>query len=228
LGSKRKVLEEDNQKLARTVQELQAKFDASQEAIQALQEFHDEDTKRKVQRARENLLLELKAAKKEGDVDLEVQLTDELTQLNAAEKTATKTTTKPVISNTEFKPDADMIRFAEENTWFGVDIRKTNKALGIAQLLRADPENDNLTGAQFYSKVLEQMETSTRPAGKVESGRTGSSRSGGSGRKSYNDLPPDAKDACMRQAKKLVGEGRVHKTLASWQEKYAELYFQGE
>ena len=229
VNANKRKLEEDNLKLAKTVQELQAKFDASQEAIQALQEFHDEDTKRKVQRARENLLLELKEAKKGGDVDLEVQLTDELTKLNMAEKTqATKQDAKDA-KTTEFKPDADMVRFAEENTWFGVDIRKTNKAMGIAQLLRADPENDELTGRAFYDKVLEQMETGSRPAGKVNEGRPGGSGgSGGGGGKSYNDLPPEAKEACMRQAKKLVGEGRVHKTLASWQAKYAEIYFQGE
>ena len=39
--------------------------------------------------------------------------------------------------------------------------------------------------------------------------------------------PADAKDACDRQAKKLVGEGRAFKDMKSWQSYYANLYYEG-
>jgi hypothetical protein len=223
VNANKRKLEEDNQRLASTVKELQDKFAASQEAIQALQEFHDEDTARQVKKAKDGLLAELKRAKTEGNVDLEVELTDELSKLNAAAKEEKAKSTQTV-EQPAFKPDPVMLKFAEENTWFGQDIRKTNKALGIAQMLRADPELDGITGEDFFDKVLEQMEDGGRRQSKVSEGRPSGGGSG-SGAKGYNDLPAEAKEACMKQAKRLVGEGRAHKDLASWQKRYAELYF---
>jgi len=205
---------------------------ASQEAIAALQEFHDEDTKRQVAKAKAGLLAELEQAKRDGDTKLEVKLTDELIDLNAATKEAAA---KPVVrqpireERSEAVLDPIFTEFAKENSWFGTDMRKTSKAMGIAHIIRASEENDHLTGKAFMQKVMEGMEEVGRPApSKVAGGGPTGSHGAGSSGKGFADLPADAKDACARQGKKLVGPGRVYKDQAAWQKKYTELYFQGE
>jgi hypothetical protein len=50
----------------------------------------------------------------------------------------------------------------------------------------------------------------------------------GSGKRTFADLPPEAKEACDRQSKKLVGESRAFKDLASWRSYYTDLFYQGE
>ena len=48
----------------------------------------------------------------------------------------------------------DLQAWMNDNPWFGTDQRKTQKAMGIAQILRADPENDGLQGRAFFDRVL--------------------------------------------------------------------------
>jgi hypothetical protein len=103
------------------------------------------------------------------------------------------------------------------------------RANGIAQQLRADPANDGLTQRAFYDKVLEVMEEQTRgtPVSKVSGGRS-SQAPAGSGSKTYASLPADAKEACDRQGKRLVGQGKAFKDVAAWQSHYAKLYYAGD
>jgi hypothetical protein len=117
----------------------------------------------------------------------------------------------------------------EDNPWFGTDERKTMKAMGIAQVLRSDPENEALQGRAFFDRVKEELEGRSSPrADKVSGGRpTGAGGGSGGGSKAFADMPSDAKEACDRQGKKLVGEGRAFKDMAAWRSYYANLYFQG-
>lgn len=224
------------QKLATTsgeVARLKGLVEASQEAITALKEYHDEDTKRQVQKAKTALMAELTQAKADGNTALEVQLTDELLELNLASRAAAEAG-KAAPPKQEVKPqpaaDPDFVAFTSDNPWFGADVRKTNRALGIAQMLRADPTNDALSGRQFYAKVLKEMDMMDPGSHQQVSKVAGSNTSGGSrsGGKGFSDLPPDAKEACAKQAKRLVGTGRAFATNEAWQAHYAEQYFKGE
>ena len=225
-------------RLARTtgeVTELRQLVAASRESIEALQQFHEEDTQRQIKKAKADLLTEIKQAKSDGNVELEVQLIDELTEFNAATKAASTPAAKREAEKkieTATKPDPAFEEFVAQNEWFGKDIRRSDKAMGIAQLLRSNPENDGLTGAKFFQKViaeLELMESGGRPVSKVATSNpsSGGSGSGGNG-KGYGDMPSEAKDMCTKQAKKLVGPGRAFADLATWQKYYAEQYFKGE
>ena len=118
----------------------------------------------------------------------------------------------------------------QDNKWYGVDTRKTLRANGIAQELRSDESLDGLVGRAFYDKILDVMaERSGSPPRTSRVGGTHPSSEGaGHNGKSYKDLPVEAKDACSRQAKKLVGSGRAYKDEASWQKAYAQIFFQGD
>lgn len=207
-------------------------FNASQESITELQKVHADAMKAAVEKARRDVMAEIRTAREEGDVERELQLTDELADLKNQQKSLETKPQEPAApaqaQQEEVHPE--LKAWMEENPWFGTDQRKTMKAMGIAQVLRADPDNEKLQGRAFFDRVLEELEgkTTTR-TDKVSGGRptgTGGGGGGGGG-KAYADMPSDAKEACDRQGKKLVGEGRAFKDMAAWRSYYANLYFQG-
>lgn len=235
LKANNRRLEEQHHATLQEVQRLNSLLEASQTAIAELKEFHDADTRRAVEATKRRLLSELTAAKKDGDVEAEVQLTDELSQVNAALKEEPKKQEKPAAKSDEPKIDPAFTAWQsrEENAWFGKDRRKTTLAIAIAQELRQ--AGDRTVGEAFYEKVSEELaatlgtkreaEDEDRPASKVGGSRGGSGNGGSSGGKAYKDLPADAKAACQQQGSKLVGEGKAFKTQAEWQTYYADLYF---
>ena len=237
------ILRKNNEKLESMVRQQQAEiermknlYNASQESIQELQKVHAEATKKAVADARKEVMTQLRAAKESGDIDTEMQLTEQLAEIKAAEndlknvKPAAAPAAPAPQNNAEVHPD--FAGWQSENTWFGTDERKTLRAMGIAQELRADPANDNLQGRAFFDKILEVMEERTsgvsRSSKVGESRPSGSPMSGGGRGRSYADLPADAKAACDRQGAKLVGEGRAFKDISAWRTYYTNLFYQGE
>ena len=224
-------LENMSKKQQEEIAELRKTLADNGESIQELKNVHAEATKAAVEKARRDLMSELKLARQEGDVDREVEIQDGLDQLRAHEKTiaAAVTEPKPPQSSQQGADTAhpDFKGWMEENTWFGSDQRKTMRAMGVAQELRGDPQFDKLEGRAFFDKVLQVMDerSGVRVPSKVDEPRaSGSSASGGG--KSYNDMPADAKAKCDEQARKLVGAGRAFKDQAEWRKYYTNLYFQ--
>jgi len=228
------ILRKNNERLESLVKQqseelnkMKTLFSASQESITELQKVHADATKAAVAKARADVMSELKEAKRDGDVDREIALTEELQELKTRQVEIDKPAPAPTQpQQQEVHPEFQA--WMNENPWFGTDTRKTQKAMGIAQILRADPENDNLTQRAFFDRVMAEMEGRTRPAAdKVGGARTtGGGGSGTSGGKSFADLPADAKAACENQARKVVGEGRAFKDMTAWRSYYTNLYFQ--
>lgn len=233
LRSNNKVLERRLQEQAAEMRKLQEQIAAGQESIQALTDFHAEATARAVAKAKTDLLAELKVAKRDGDVDREVEIgeaLDEVRQQEADIKAAkaTKAAKPPAPAPGQPQADPAFAGWMSDNPWFGVDTRKTNRAMGIAQELRGDEAYDTLQGREFYDKVVEVMEqragTRAPAPSKVNGGGRPSTTSGSSGT-GYDSLPAEAKAVCDRQASKLVGEGRAFKDQAAWRAHYAKIYF---
>lgn len=234
LKANNKRLESEVERLRGETAKLQQLFSASQESISELQKVHMDNTKAAVEKARRDLLQELKAAKEDGDVAREVELTDQLADVKAQQKVLEAAAAAPrqqAPQQQQQPNDAlhpDFKAWTQENTWFGTDERKTLRAMGIAQELRADPEFDDLKGRDFFDKVLEVMNERTgggRPSTSKVSGSRPSGGGGGSAKKTYADLDADAKAACDKQAKKLVGEGRAFKDMDSWRQYYTNMVF---
>jgi hypothetical protein len=237
------LLKKNNQELQARVDASQAEvkrlndlFKASQESIEELKKFQTEETKRQVASARKDLLAELKAAKKAGDTDLEVDLQEAITELDKREKAVVE----PKEIKKEDPPQnvegpatsPEFVAWRRDNTWFDSDLVRQATAIGIAQKLRADPANAHLVGRAFFDFVGQEVsaifDKTTRGTSKVE-GAGGGGGAGGSTRvKGFSDLPPDAKAVCERQAAKLVGQGRAFKDTAAWQKHYAQVYFASE
>lgn len=237
------ILRKNNEKLESMVRQQQAEMDrlknlysASQESIQELQKVHAESTKKAVADARREVMSQLRTAKENGDIDSEMQLTEQLAEIRATEKEINaKPAAAPAPAPEQSGANAvhpEFPAWQEENKWFGTDQRKTMRAMGIAQELRADPENDHLQGRAFFDRILTVMDERTggtpRPSKVSESRPSGSPVSGGTRGRAFADLPAEARTACDRQGQKLVGEGRAFKNQAEWRSYYTNLYFQGE
>lgn len=228
-------LREQNAQIVASLEETKQLLTASQEAIAELRKYHDEDTKRAVEKARKDLVAQLKQAREDGDVDLELALQGQITKIDVAKSAAPPPPPPPPPASTASKIDPEFAAWEAENPWFKTDRKKHALAMAIAQELRDDPANAGLVGRKFYDKVTEGVEAYLGPAGsppasKVAGGRpTGSAGSGASTRaRTFADLPEEAKAACASFAKKLVGPGRAYKDLDAWQSEYAKRYFDGE
>lgn len=232
------ILKKNNERLERSLQEnnvelarVKELLKAGEESIKALQEFNSENAKRIAEKAKRELAAELKTAREEGNTERELEILEGLDNIREAQKAAAVAPVAPAdvqkaIGNEAIHPDFKA--WMSENTWFGTDNRKTMLMMGIAQQLRADPEHDSLVGRPFYDKVSEIMNERSGGARtvKVDGGRPmGNSGAGSTGVKSgYGTLPADAKAACDRQAKLVVGPGRAFKDIESWRKHYAEVY----
>lgn len=222
-------------RLEGVVTEQQKIIQASQEAMAALEEFHTSETKRQVAEARKGLVSQIKTAKREGDVDSEVELTSELSKLDAAEATAAGEPPKKEAKKAEtVTPDSRDIDpgFAawwKKNPWFGVDQRKSIIMESQAKIMRLSGDYDDLSGEDFFEAVqavVEGKKPTARREDKVEGSRGGSGATRGG--KTWSDLSREEKDACDSFNSRLVGEGRVHKDIASWRKAYIKkLYGDG-
>lgn len=94
---------------------------------------------------------------------------------------------------------------------------------------------DTRTGLPFLDavgmKVDEALGGSPGGGSSRVSGGNGGSGRGGSGEgggvsKSYADLPKDAKEACDKFSKRMVGPGKKYQTVEAWRKSYTAKYFE--
>jgi len=230
------IVKEQNKRLQAEVESLKANqtkteaaLSAATKAIEEIEERHTVATQKAVENARRQVKAQLAAASEAGDHEGVAELTDQLTQLNAAEAEAPPVK-KVAPEPAPFVAPPELADWNEENPWFGKDKRKTALALAIAQELREGGESS--TGRRFFDKVKTEMEDSypsaETPRSKVEGARNGSDEAPRSGTsKGWSALPADARAACDADARNFVGANKRYKTPAEWRARYAEIYFEG-
>lgn len=233
IKSQNRRLEADLARVQAENQRLAKLFGASQESIVELQAFHEQNLKDRLAQQKRELAAELAQAREDGDVHAEVDIQ---TRIAALGKEAPEAKPAPQADPTPTptpQVDPALQSWMQANPWFGTDARRTKEAMGVAQLLEADPANEGLTGAAFYSRVSEELARRHTPGGgyaKVGGGRPSGEGGGGGGGggSGFDSLPPEAKEACRSRERKMVGEGRAFKDTASWQQYYAKVYFDAE
>lgn len=224
---------------AERLRQLEETVKGATATIKLLEESRAEDVKEQVAAATRELKDSLAAALEAGDHARAAELTDKLTDLKAAQKTAqAKDDAQVAQGQADVKaavPNADFQRWHSANSWFNgasrEDKRLTRFTLMMAEELRA--EGDTTIGPAFLDRAAqrarEELGLTGAPrdegAGKVLGGSGGGNRSGGGGgAKGYESLPADAKAACDSQAKMVVGPNRKFKDLASWRKEYVRIY----
>lgn len=222
--------QQENKRLASLVESTQA-------SVEELRRFHQEDTRAKLEDQKKQLMAQLKQAKKDDDVDAEVEIGDQIQRVNAAllqdashkeksgEKKPQGDTPAKSSAGDDATQDPAFLDWLSRNAWFGKDRRKTLIAQAVATDLAAQPNRKY--GAEFWQALDEELgDPGDKPASKVDAGSRGAG--GGGGGRSYKDLPAEARAVCDRQANTFVGEGKAFKDKAAWQAHYAKTYFDEE
>ena len=212
---------------------LKEQLQASIESIEALKEFNSEAAKHAAKQERKALIAAVEAARKDGDVEAATQLSEQLEEHNDAIRTA-EAAPKPAPKPATPAPQADSPAYAKwksDNPWFGTDDIKSDLAVAVSMRLRRSASTKDLPEEAFLRRVTEEVERvsggnpARRAESKTDSGRPSAGGAGGSGgTKTYEDLPREAKEACERFAKRLVGPGKTWTTAEAYRKHYIESF----
>ena len=184
------MLRKDNEFLKREVSEMKT-------TMMEFKKFHADTEKRAYDRAMADLRDQKKEAINTGDGDKVLQIDDAIDELKTA-RAQEKVEVRP--SN---QPDFTFVQWNEDNPWFGKDTELTEEANLIGEVIKK--RQPTLIGSDFLEEVTKRVKkaypekfTNTnrnRPSA-VEG--TTAPRASSKGGKGYNDLPPEAKQACQK------------------------------
>ena len=176
-----------------------------QQTITEFAKFHQETETRAFERARKELQDARKAALRDNDGELVVEIEERLEKLGDAPKVP-QFQGQPQPQPDQ--PDPIWTEWVGENKWFTSNPKLRAITNGYADIVRS--EQPNLTGRDFLdtvkSRVMEDFPEHFRSEGSRRPNAVGSSsdtRQNSTG-KTYADLPDDAKKACDKFVKQKL------------------------
>jgi hypothetical protein len=207
------ILRKNNEKLLKELGEAKKAAEEAREAAKEFREFQKQQFERKTKDL-EAQLEQLKQAKRDaitqGDGDRAIAIDDAMDELKE-QRLEAKQDLKAAEDKAKEVPqvtaDPTLNEWMDKNDWFGKDTRLTGMANGLGVELRR--ENPGLQGKAFLDKLDEELAAllpekfgKKRTANPMDGAPSGTARpSASSGKKSYNNLPPEAKAACDKFVK---------------------------
>jgi len=205
------ILRKNNELLMKKLDDKAKEIDEIKASVEEFKKFQKEAFERK-QAEYQLEIAELKTKKKEaiaeGNGDLVVQLDDRLDELKDAQREAKAEAkeTPPPAAASQVQTDPDIADWLGRNAWFGQDMEMTDVSNGLGATVRK--QFPYLSGRAFLDKLDERIaeyfptKTALKRAKGSAVDSTGNVRAGGSsGKKSYDNLPPEAKAACDKFVK---------------------------
>lgn len=206
------ILRKNNELLMKKLDEKAKEIDSIKASVEEFKQFQKESFERKAAEY-EVQIAQLKTKKREaiaaGDGDLVVDIDDQIDSLKEAQKEAKEESKKKPVepqkteAQVSVPEDPDLQSWLGRNQWFGQDLEMTDVANGLGSSVRK--QFPHLTGRAFLDKLDEKIaeyfphKTLGNKAKGSAVDSTGNVRGGtSSGKKSYDNLPPDAKQACDR------------------------------
>jgi hypothetical protein len=206
------ILRKNNELLMKKLDEKAKEIDSIKASVEEFKAFQQESFERKAAEY-EVQIAQLKSQKREaiaaGDGDLVVDIDDQIDSLKDAQKEAKaeakKKAEEPAKTEAQVSipNDPDLQSWLGRNQWFGDDVEMTDVANGLGASVRR--QFPHLSGRAFLDKLDEKIVEyfPHKTLGKKAKGSavdsTGNVRGGTtSGKKSYDNLPDDARQACDR------------------------------
>ena len=206
------ILRKNNELLMKKLDEKAKEIDSIKASVEEFKKFQKESFERKSAEY-EIQIAQLKTKKREaiaaGDGDTVVDIDDQIDSLKEAQKEAkAEAAKKPepapkTEAQASVPDDPELQSWLGRNQWFGEDSEMTDMANGLGASVRK--QFPHLTGRAFLDKLDEKIVEyfPQKVLGKKAKGSsvdsTGNVRGGtSSGKKSYDNLPDDAKQACDR------------------------------
>ena len=207
------ILRKNNEKLLKELGEARKIAEEARESAKEFREYQKQQFEKKTKDL-EGQLEQLKQAKRDaitqGDGDRAIAIDDAMDDLKE-QRLEAKEDLKAAEEKTkevpQFTQDPVLNNWMEKNDWFGKDSRMTNIANGVGVTLRQ--EDPSLTGQPFLDKLDAELQEmfpekfgKKRTPNPMEGSPNGTARpSVSSGKKTYNNLPPEAKAACDKFVK---------------------------
>jgi hypothetical protein len=185
-------------------------IDSIKASVEEFKKFQKESFDRKAVELQVQIA-DLKAKKKEaiaeGNGDLVVDIDDQIDEIKEAQREAKDAAKEKDAAeakqNTSVPEDPALQEWLGKNSWFGPDSEMTDVANGLGASVRR--QFPHLSGQEFLTKLDEKIAEyfPEKILGKKAKGNavdsSGDVRGGSSsGKKSYDNLPSDAKQACDR------------------------------
>jgi len=207
------ILRKNNEKLLKELGEARKIAEEARESAKEFREYQKQQFEKKTKDL-EGQLEQLKQAKRDaitqGDGDRAIAIDDAMDDLKEQRleaKEDLKAAEEKAKEVPQFTQDPILNTWMEKNDWFGKDSRMTGVANGLGVSLRQ--ENPNLNGQAFLDKLDSELQEmfpekfgKKRTPNPMEGSPNGTARpSVSSGKKTYNNLPPEAKAACDKFVK---------------------------
>ena len=207
------ILRKNNEKLLKELGEARKIAEEARESAKEFREYQKQQFEKKTKDL-EGQLEQLKQAKRDaitqGDGDRAIAIDDAMDDLKEQRleaKEDLKAAEEKAKEVPQFTQDPILNNWMEKNDWFGKDSRMTNIANGVGVTLRQ--EDPNLAGQAFLDKLDAELQEmfpekfgKKRTPNPMEGSPNGTARpSVSSGKKTYNNLPPEAKAACDKFVK---------------------------
>ena len=205
------ILRKNNETLMKKLDEKTKEIDSIKASVEEFKKFQKESNDRKVVEL-EVQIAELKTRKREaiaeGNGDLVVDIDDQLDEIKEAQREAKEEAKKkpePETSpqNTTVPDDPALQSWLGRNTWFGEDTEMTDVANGLGASVRR--QFPHLSGQAFLDKLDDKIieyfphkVLGNKARGSAVDSSGNVRNNSGSGKKSYDNLPADAKAACDR------------------------------
>jgi hypothetical protein len=207
------ILRKNNEKLLKELGEAKKMAEEARESAKEFREYQKQQFEKKAKEL-ESQLEQLKQAKRDaitqGDGDRAIAIDDAMDDLKEQRieaKEELKAAEAKAAEVPQVTADPTLNSWMDKNDWFGKDTRMTGIANGLGVSLRQ--ENPNLNGQAFLDKLdAELAEVFPEKFGKkrtpnpMEGSPNGTARpSVSSGKKTYANLPAEARAACDKFVK---------------------------
>jgi len=191
------ILKANNERLKKEIDALKVKLENASISVKEFKKFQQEAFERKEQEYKSQIS-SLKAQKKEaielGDGARVIEIDDQIDEIKEAQSQA-----KEVVKEQpkqDIQPDPSFLEWVQENSWYGEDKRKSGIADAIAEEIQS--EGNKLSNKEFLAEVSKRLDAELNPKQARHSAVEGSggTRPVAGKKRSYENLPPDAKAAC--------------------------------
>lgn len=232
----RETVDAQNARLVELERINKANAAALEELVAANREAVVERSERTVEQIEAGIV----EAREAGNVQEELNLLREhaaaVTKLNTAKEKPRPQPAAQPNGGQDPSQTPEFQQFLRDNPWWQTDSVMRAASIEINNQLYREGK---ITAVTSQAERLEMVAEATRQrfgmkdngkrggSNRVEGGGGPGSGTGGSSTgTTYANLPPEAKEACAKAAKRLkIGEGQKYKTVEDWQKEYARIYF---
>jgi len=209
------ILRKNNEILLKKLDTANAEIAEVRKVAKEFEKFQKENAERKVAELTQELSAlkeQKKTAVTQGDGDAVVAIDDAIDAVKEQQRIAKEQPKElpkeePKKKNTDPEFDIVITSWMDENNWFGQDIKLTKMADAIGEELNAT--RPDLKGKAFFEALDKELEDilpekyqkPTKRQSPVEGGTTSGTRRPTVAKKSYENLPSDARAACDKFVK---------------------------